>query len=121
MRAYYDNVCIHISDLATMAMNGNNKIATEKQKLIQDKCLAILTTMLKDDDNKYCVDCDARGKSDKLSAAGFYVAVLTCPANIYNYVGHCLLLPILYTCCMCFMLTAWTMSKHTGELKQSKT
>ncbi|XP_043218657.1 stromal membrane-associated protein 1-like isoform X3 [Amphibalanus amphitrite] len=44
-----------------MAMNGSNKVASEKQKMVQEKCLAILTNMLKDEDNKYCVDCDAKG------------------------------------------------------------
>nr|CAD7404347.1 unnamed protein product [Timema poppensis] len=36
---------------------------TEKDKLkqIQDRCQALLTEMLRDDDNKYCVDCDAKG------------------------------------------------------------
>lgn len=33
----------------------------EKQKLIQEKCQTILASMLRDDDNKYCVDCDAKG------------------------------------------------------------
>ncbi|XP_037075440.1 stromal membrane-associated protein 1-like [Pollicipes pollicipes] len=42
-------------------MNGSNRLAAEKQKIVQEKCLAILTGMLKDDDNKYCVDCDAKG------------------------------------------------------------
>lgn len=33
----------------------------DKQKFIQDKCQQILTQMLRDEDNKYCVDCDAKG------------------------------------------------------------
>lgn len=34
----------------------------EKFKLIQDKCQAILGNLLREEDNKYCVDCDAKGK-----------------------------------------------------------
>lgn len=34
---------------------------TERTKFIQDKCLNLLTQMLRDEDNKYCVDCDAKG------------------------------------------------------------
>ena len=36
---------------------------TEKEKLqkTQEKFQAILSAMLRDDDNKYCVDCDAKG------------------------------------------------------------
>ncbi|KAK7865378.1 hypothetical protein R5R35_001866 [Gryllus longicercus] len=33
----------------------------DRQKQIQDKCQALLTQMLRDEDNKYCVDCDAKG------------------------------------------------------------
>ncbi|CAB0030058.1 unnamed protein product [Trichogramma brassicae] len=33
----------------------------ERAKQIQDKCQALLTQMLRDEDNKYCVDCDAKG------------------------------------------------------------
>jgi len=33
----------------------------DKQKLIQEKCQTILAQMLRDEDNKYCVDCDAKG------------------------------------------------------------
>ena len=38
-------------------------ILSEKEKLqkAQEKFQAILSSMLKDDDNKYCVDCDAKG------------------------------------------------------------
>lgn len=34
----------------------------EKNKLIQEKCQTILADLLKDEDNKYCVDCDAKSK-----------------------------------------------------------
>lgn len=32
----------------------------EKNKGVQDRCLVLLTDLLKDEDNKYCVDCDAK-------------------------------------------------------------
>lgn len=35
---------------------------TERTKFIQDKCQTLLTQMLRDEDNKYCVDCDAKGE-----------------------------------------------------------
>lgn len=37
------------------------KLEKEKQKLVSEKCQSILTQLLKDEDNKYCVDCDAKG------------------------------------------------------------
>ena len=37
------------------------KERTERAKQIQDKCQTLLTQMLRDEDNKYCVDCDAKG------------------------------------------------------------
>lgn len=39
----------------------SSKLEKEKQKQIQDRCQRLLTQMLKDEDNKYCVDCDAKG------------------------------------------------------------
>lgn len=35
----------------------------EQSKQLHEKHQAILSKLLKDDDNKYCVDCDAKGKS----------------------------------------------------------
>lgn len=39
----------------------SSKAEKERLKQIQDKCQNLLVQMLKDDDNKYCVDCDAKG------------------------------------------------------------
>uniref|UniRef100_A0A1B6MAI2 Arf-GAP domain-containing protein n=1 Tax=Graphocephala atropunctata TaxID=36148 RepID=A0A1B6MAI2_9HEMI len=39
----------------------SSKAEKERQKQIQDKCQTLLTQMLRDEDNKYCVDCDAKG------------------------------------------------------------
>lgn len=38
------------------------KAEKDRQKHIQEKCQALLTQMLRDEDNKYCVDCDAKGE-----------------------------------------------------------
>jgi len=38
-----------------------SKADRERQKLIADKCQSLIEVLLKDDDNKYCVDCDAKG------------------------------------------------------------
>ena len=38
-----------------------NKAEKEKQKLINEKCQSIIADLLRDEDNKYCVDCDAKG------------------------------------------------------------
>lgn len=39
----------------------SGRAESEKQKLIQDKCQVILGNLLREEDNKYCVDCDAKG------------------------------------------------------------
>jgi len=38
-----------------------SKAEKEKERLTQEKVQAILTSMLRDEDNKYCVDCDSKG------------------------------------------------------------
>lgn len=40
---------------------SSSKKESERTKYIQEKCQNILTQMLRDEDNKYCVDCDAKG------------------------------------------------------------
>lgn len=45
-------------------MNSSRK-ESERAKFIQEKCQTLLTLMLRDEDNKYCVDCDAKGKKKK--------------------------------------------------------
>lgn len=37
------------------------KAERERQRQVQEKCQAILAQMLREEDNKYCVDCDAKG------------------------------------------------------------
>ncbi|CRK99282.1 CLUMA_CG012555, isoform A [Clunio marinus] len=39
----------------------NKKDTDKKTKLIQEKCNTILTQLLRDEDNKYCCDCDSKG------------------------------------------------------------
>lgn len=41
-----------------------SKSEKDRAKQIQDRCQNILLQMLKDEDNKYCVDCDAKGMND---------------------------------------------------------
>lgn len=39
-----------------------SKSEKDRAKQIQDRCQNILIQLLKDEDNKYCVDCDAKGE-----------------------------------------------------------
>lgn len=38
-----------------------SKADRERQRLVTDKCQSLIEVLLKDEDNKYCVDCDAKG------------------------------------------------------------
>lgn len=40
----------------------------EREKIVQDRLQILLTRMLQDDDNKYCVDCDSKGNQPPLSS-----------------------------------------------------
>jgi len=42
-------------------LNMATKSEKDKQKALHDKNQMILSGLLRDDDNKYCVDCDAKG------------------------------------------------------------
>lgn len=44
----------------------SSKTEKDKAKQIQDKCQAVLNEMLRDEDNKYCVDCDSKGNSHRV-------------------------------------------------------
>lgn len=40
---------------------SSSRKESERAKFVQEKCQTLLTLMLRDEDNKYCVDCDAKG------------------------------------------------------------
>ena len=46
-----------------MASNRKSKAELEREKVIQNRLQELLTRMLQDEDNKYCVDCDAKGNT----------------------------------------------------------
>ena len=46
-----------------MSSNSNRraKMEKEREKQVQDRLQVLICEMLKDEDNKYCVDCDSKG------------------------------------------------------------
>lgn len=39
-----------------------SKTEKERLRVIQEKCVSIISQLLREEDNKYCVDCDAKGE-----------------------------------------------------------
>jgi len=58
-----------------MSTSNASRKETERTKLMQDKCQTLLTQMLRDDDNKYCVDCDAKGKYTHTNGAYLHIHI----------------------------------------------
>ncbi|XP_030372979.1 stromal membrane-associated protein 1 [Scaptodrosophila lebanonensis] len=69
---------------STSSLGRKDKDA-ERTKLMQEKCQSLLTQMLRDEDNKYCVDCDAKGPR----WASFNLGVFLCIrcAGIHRNLG----------------------------------
>lgn len=57
---FYSSTTIII--MSSSSSSSSSMSEKEKNKLIQEKCQSILNELLKDEDNKYCVDCDAKSE-----------------------------------------------------------
>lgn len=57
-----DFVCFQtVLDRLVGMSSSKARAEKEREKVVQEKVQAILGGMLKDEDNKYCVDCDSKG------------------------------------------------------------
>ena len=75
-----------------MANNSRtSKIDRNREKVIQDRLQLLLTRMLQDEDNKYCVDCDAKG--NKLNIHNKLISIshslLSFGPNLTSNQKHC--------------------------------
>ena len=52
----------------------------EKDKKMQDKYQAVLSRLLREEDNKYCIDCDAKGRKSFHSLSCHY---------LYSFLAYC--------------------------------
>jgi len=68
-----------------MASNRKSKAELEREKVIQNRLQELLTRMLQDEDNKYCVDCDAKGPRWASWNIGIFVCIRC--AGIHRNLG----------------------------------
>jgi len=68
-----------------MASNRKSKAEVEREKVIQNRLQELLTRMLQDEDNKYCVDCDAKGPRWASWNIGIFVCIRC--AGIHRNLG----------------------------------
>ena len=61
--------------------NRKSKLDQNREKVIQDRLQLLLTKMLQDEDNKYCVDCDSKGNNSIIEES----AILTRKDTAYVY------------------------------------
>ena len=64
-------------------MSNKARAEKEKEKLTQQKVQAILGAMLKEEDNKYCVDCDSKGPRWASWNLGIFLCIRC--AGIHRY------------------------------------
>jgi len=62
-----------------------SKSEVEREKIIQNRCQELLKRMLQDEDNKYCVDCDAKGPRWVSWNLGIFVCIRC--AGIHRNLG----------------------------------
>jgi len=62
-----------------------SKAEAEREKVIQNRLQELLTRMLQDEDNKYCVDCDAKGPRWASWNIGIFVCIRC--AGIHRNLG----------------------------------
>jgi len=72
---------VHNDKCKKMSTSNASRKETERTKLMQDKCQTLLTQMLRDDDNKYCVDCDAKGKYTHANRTYLHIHINLCMCN----------------------------------------
>lgn len=56
---------LHKQDSLTNFGEMTTRSEREKAQKLNEQHQAILTKLLREDDNKYCADCKAKGKSDR--------------------------------------------------------
>ena len=61
-----DHTCFFSVIMSRRSGPGASKMDQQREKVIQDRLQLLLSRMLQEEDNKYCVDCDAKGMLEYL-------------------------------------------------------